>query len=302
MPSITQTDQRNGLITGIVAFTLWGLLPIYWKFLDNVSAIEILSHRVFWSLVFITFIITIQKRWSEIKEAFKTKSTIIYMCFTCLLITTNWFLYIWTVNAGNIMETSIGYYINPLVNVALGAIFLGERIRTIQIIAILIVTAGVLNMLIFYGKLPIIALTLAVSFSLYGMLRKKANIKPIPGLFIETLFVSPIFISIIIYFKVKNTAIFNTGDLKVDLLLSGAGVATAIPLLTFAYAAKRLQLATLGIIQYIGPSIAFLLSVFVYHETFTKHHLILFLCIWTALLLYSIESIIFLRKNNKKGV
>ena len=288
-------QQLAGVLFGLAAFAAWGLMPAYWKQMQAVSPFEILCHRIVWSCIFLTVMISLQKRWGEVIGIVKTPARLKGLILSGFLIGLNWFIYIWAVNSGRVMETSLGYYINPMINVLIGYLLLGETFSRVQWIAVFFALAGVMYSLTAYGALPLFALTLAVSFALYGYSRKKIQAAPIPGLFIETLV---LFVPALAYILVKlgSAGGYFMKDPALTLWMMGAGVVTSLPLLWFAAAAGRLNLSTIGILQYLSPSIAFILGVFIYKEAFTRYHLITFGCIWSGVLLYTWESLIKHRK------
>ena len=289
-------QQMGGVLLGLAAFAAWGLLPAYWKQMRAVSPFEILCHRIIWSCIFLTVIISLQKRWGEVADIVKTPAKFKGLFVSGFLIGLNWFVYIWAVNSGRVVETSLGYYINPMINVLIGYLLLGETFSRVQWIAVLFALAGVMYSLFAYGALPLFALTLSGSFALYGYSRKMIQVAPIPGLFIETIV---LFVPALIYIAVKvysgNSYFMKNPSLT--LWMIGAGVVTSLPLLWFAAAAKRLNLSTIGILQYVSPSIAFILGVFVYKEAFSRYNLVTFGCIWAGVLLYTWES---LAKNQRQ--
>jgi len=291
-------QKLNGVLFGLAAFAAWGFLPAYWKQLQEVNPFEILCHRIVWSCIFLAGIIAWQKRWHEVLDIIHNPKALKRLFVSSVLIGLNWFLYIWAVNTGRVVETSLGYYINPMINILLGFLLLGERFSRVQWIAVGFALAGVVYSLVGYGALPVFALTLATTFALYGFSRKKIDAAPIPGLFIETLV---LFIPALAYigFRVGfGTSPFleQTG---LSLWCLGAGVVTSFPLIWFAAAAKRLNLSTIGILQYLGPSIAFVLGVFIYKEPFTRHNLITFGFIWAGVILYIWESGTTARRNRQ---
>ncbi|MBU8849367.1 MAG: EamA family transporter RarD, partial [Desulfobacterales bacterium] len=271
--------QLRGTLFGLAAFTAWGFLPAYWKQMQEVPPFEILCHRIVWSCIFLALIISIQKRWGEVGSIVKTPAKVKGLVLSGCLIGLNWFVYIWAVNSGRVVETSLGYYINPMINVLIGCLLLGETFSRLQFIAVLFALAGVIYSLIAYGALPMFALTLAITFAFYGYARKTIQAEPIPGLLIETMV---LFVPALAYilFRLIFVGSCFIKDPELTLWLAGAGVVTSLPLLWFAAAAKILNLSTIGILQYLAPSIAFILGVFVYKETFTYHNLITFGCIW----------------------
>ncbi len=282
--------KNKGILYGIIAYTLWGLLPIYWKSLQSVPPIEILSHRMVWSFFFMVVILAVKRRWAWIQPVLKQPRILITFLITAVLLSINWFTYIWGVNSGYIVETALGYFINPLVNVMLGYIFLKERLRTGQWVAVLLALGGVVYLTVTYGSLPWIALTLAFSFALYGLLRKTAALNSLEGLSLETAWLFLFALGGLIYFEVQGTAAFGHSSVSTNLLLIGAGVVTAVPLLFFAASARLVTMATLGILQYLAPTLQFLIGVFVYGEAFSRTQLIGFSFIWLALIVYTVES------------
>nr|NJM03257.1 EamA family transporter RarD [Desulfobacula sp.] len=288
-------QQILGVLSALAAFAAWGLLPAYWKQMQAASPFEILCHRIVWSCIFLFMTISVQKRWAEVGSILRTPAKIKGLIISGLLIGLNWFVYIWAVNTGRVVETSLGYYINPLMNMLIGFLLLGETFNRVQSLAVFCALAGVMYSILGYGALPLFALTLAISFSLYGYARKKIQTAPIPGLFIETMVLFVPALGYILY----KMGIGETGFMKDPVLtfwMVGAGVVTSLPLLWFAFAAKHLNLSTIGILQYLSPSLAFILGVFIYKEPFTRHHLITFGCIWIGVLLYTWESLAGLKR------
>ncbi|MCB8985677.1 MAG: EamA family transporter RarD [Ardenticatenaceae bacterium] len=290
--------KNKGVLYGLIAYTSWGLLPIYWKALKSVPPGEILSHRMVWSFLLLLGVLTVSHRWGWVRPVLRQPKVLFTFLLTASLLSVNWLTYIWAVNAGFIVESALGYFINPLVNVLLGMVFLRERLRPWQAVAVLIAAAGVLYLTITYGALPWIALTLAFSFGFYGLLRKTAVLNSLEGLSLETgwMFV-PAFTYLILQ-QVNGTGAVGNSTPLVHLLLIGTGVITALPLLLFAAAARRVTLITLGILQYIAPTLQFLIGVFVYDEPFTHVELIGFSLIWLALLIYTADA--FVRQRRRK--
>lgn len=289
-------QQLCGVLFGLAAFTAWGFLPIYWKQMQAVLPFEILCHRIVWSCLFLAVIISLQKRWKEVGSITKTPAKVKGLIMSGALIGFNWFVYIWAVNSGRVVETSLGYYINPMINVLIGYLLLGEKFSRMQCIAVLLALAGVVYSLLAYGALPMFALTLACSFAFYGYARKKIQVAPLPGLLIET---CVLFIPALAYviLRLFSSDSYFMKDPALSLWMIGAGLVTSLPLLWFAAAARRLNLSTIGILQYLSPSIAFILGVFVYKEAFTRHSLITFGCIWVGVFLYAWESLIKNRRS-----
>ncbi len=284
-------DQVWGVFYATMAFIIWGISPIYWKLMKTIPSLEIITHRLVWSFIFLLPLIVLRGRWQEFTAALKNIRTFFILLLTAILVTGNWFIYIWAVNNDYLLQASLGYYINPLVNVLLGMVFLKERLRPLQIAAVLIACAGVLYLTIHYGQFPWIALSLAFSFGFYGLIRKAAPVGSLVGLTVETML---LFIPGVIYLlyldKIGVGSLFRV-NLTLDGLLMFTSVVTAVPLLFFALGAKRINLSTVGLLQYIGPSGMFLLAVFAYKEPVSSVQVITFICIWIALALYSFDSI-----------
>jgi len=290
------SPQFPGFLSARAAFAAWGFLPAYWKQMQAITPFEILCHRIVWACIFLTLILSLQKRWGEVADIAKTPGKLKGLILSGILVGFNWFIYIIAVNSGRVVETSLGYYINPMINVLIGYLLLGETFGRLQWIAFLFAMAGVVYSLFAYGTLPLFALTLAISFALYGYARKKIQAAPIPGLFIETIVLFIPALAYILY-RLFFAGSYFLKDLELTFWLIGSGVVTSLPLLWFAAAAKRLNLSTIGILQYLAPSIAFILGVFVYKEAFTRHSLITFGCIWIGVVLYAWDSLIKIRRS-----
>ena len=292
---------KKGILAALSAYLLWGFFPIYWKSIHTVPAFEILCHRVVWSMLFLIIILSVRKHWKWLKPALAAPKTILPFVASALILAGNWLTYIWGVNSGYIVETSLGYFINPLVNVLLGVVFLKERLRKIQWLSIAMAFAGVLYLTFQYGQFPWIALTLAFSFGFYGLFRKIARLSSLEGLSIEmsVLFIPALFF--ILYFESHGTGSFLAGNTLTKTLLPVSGLVTSIPLLLFAYGARNITLTTLGLLQYIAPTLQLTVGVFIYMESFPKTRIIGFTFIWVALLVYSIEGLLVgkSRKNMK---
>ncbi|HEY0735158.1 MAG TPA: EamA family transporter RarD [Herpetosiphonaceae bacterium] len=284
--------MNKGVFYGVGAYLLWGLLPIFWKSLHHVPALEILAHRMVWSLAFVVVLLAVQGHWRWLVPVLKNGRVLLTFTVSALLLSLNWFIYIWAVNAGHIVETSLGYFINPLLNVLLGTLFLKERLRPGQVAAIIVATIGVLYLTLHYGSLPWIALTLGGSFAIYGLLRKTAALNSLEGLTLETLVLFLPALAYLVYVEFVGTAAFVHTGLTTTLLLIAGGVATALPLLLFASGARRITLTLIGILQYIAPTMQFLIGVFLYHEPLDSDRLIGFSLIWLALAIYSLEGIL----------
>jgi len=270
---------------------IWGLVPIYWKVLSHVPALETITHRIVWSFVFLLPVIYLQGQWKILMNTFKSFRIIKWLFVTTMLVASNWFLFIWAVNNDMIIQASLGYYINPLVNVLFGFVFLQERLRKVQIMAVIIAASGVLYLTWQYGSFPYLAIILAVTFALYGLIRKKLNLNSAVGLTIETLILTIPGLVYLVWLEKTGTAAFLHTDNITDIFLIGTALVTALPLLLFNIGVNRLRLATVGFLQYIGPSLMFILAVFAYGEPLSIHQLIAFIFIWTALVVYTVDSI-----------
>jgi chloramphenicol-sensitive protein RarD len=256
-------------------------------------------HRVVWSFVLLLLLIGCGRRWTEFAGALKNRRILPILFFTAVILALNWALYIWAVNNTFMLQASLGYYINPLVNVVLGMVFLRERLRAPQMLAVLLAAGGVIYLTLYYGEFPWIALTLGVSFGMYGLIRKVAPVGSLVGLVVETLLISPPAAAYLFYLEARGTGSIFRGSLKMDLLLMGTSVLTAVPLLLFTAGAKRIYLSTVGLMQYISPTGMFLLAVCVYGESFSAARVWTFVMIWTALLIYSTDSLIYYRRSEK---
>ncbi|KPH93024.1 chloramphenical resistance permease RarD [Pseudoalteromonas porphyrae] len=286
----TNQEQRKGVILACMAFFMWGLAPIYFKLLQHISAFEILMHRVVWSVLFIVIIVAVLKQWHKIQHVIKQPKLILMLTLTATLLGFNWGLFIWAVNNNHMLDASLGYYINPLLNVLLGMLFLGEKLRKWQGFAVALALGGVVIQLISFGSFPVVAFSLASSFAIYGLLRKKLPIESLPGLLLEALILLP-FAAIYWWFMLPTASSdLIVNDWHTNLLLISAGVITTLPLLCFTGAAKRLQYTTLGFFQYIGPSLMFVLAVVFYGEVFSAERVVTFACIWSALAIFSWDS------------
>lgn len=283
--------KNKGILYAAVSYLCWGLLPIYWKALQHVGPLELMAHRVIWALLLTLLLIIARGRLTLLREALQNRRTVLVFAASAILLATNWLVYIWGVQNGHVVETSLGYFINPLVNVLFGVLFLREKLRISQVVAILLAAAGVLYLTFMYGKLPWIALTLAGSFGIYGLLRKTATLGSLEGLTLETLVMFVPAMGYLIFLESQGRAAFGHSGMFTTVLLMLAGVFTSVPLVLFAAGARRINLTTLGILQYIAPTLQFLLGVFLYGETLTRERLIGFVLIWCALLIYTGESL-----------
>ncbi|MFH1983159.1 MAG: EamA family transporter RarD [Pseudomonadota bacterium] len=299
MPTPSNSERHVGLAAALSAYLIWGFSPIYWKSLQAVPAFEILMHRVVWSFVFLAPLVLLQHRGPEFMSALRSRKTLMALGASTLLVSVNWFLFIWAINSGHILQTSLGYYIAPLVNVLLGMVILKERLRRLQIIALVLATAGVLFLTLRFGKFPWVSLSLAFSFGFYGLIRKVAPVGALVGLTVETLVLSlpaAVYLGIL---DATGSGCFLRAGGSVSLLLMGAALVTALPLLLFTVGARRLHYTTIGFLQYTAPSCTFLLATRVYREPLQAGQLAAFGLIWVALVFYSVDAARAYRNNGK---
>lgn len=281
---------RIGVAYAIAAYGLWGVFPVYFKLVKTVNPVEVLAHRVIWALAFLAILVTVRRNWRAARAVFQDRLSVVTLSVTTVLIACNWLVFIWAVAQNYVLQASLGYFINPLVNVLLGTLFLGERLRRWQRLAVGLAAVGVGYLTLAGGEFPGVALFLAATFGTYGLLRKIVRVEALIGLMIETLLLTPLAIIYLAYLMTRGEAAFGGPSLAMSLLLVLAGVVTATPLWWFAEAARRLRLATLGFIQYLAPTGHLLLAVFAFGEPFKLAHGIAFACIWTALLVYSLDA------------
>ena len=283
--------MNSGLLYAVLAFGLWGVFPLYFREVASVSPLEVVLHRSVWSLVFMTVLLTVVKRWSWLPPLLKQPRELRVFALSAALVACNWFVYVYAVQVGAVVEASLGYFINPLFNVLLGVFVLHERLRRVQWAAVALAAVGVLWLTLWAGRPPWIALALAGSFGLYGLIRKTAPLGALEGLMLETLVMAPVVVPWLVGWSVWGGGALSKGDLAINTWLVLAGPLTALPLLAFAAAARRLKLATLGLVQYLGPTLQLLLGVWVFHEAFDLQRLVGFVLIWSALALYSGEAL-----------
>ncbi len=284
------SDHRKGLALGLGAYAIWGVLPLYFKALTGVPATEIVAHRIIWSLGFLAVLATVWHRWRGIRTALTNPRIAGVLALTAVLIAANWLIYIYAVLTGHVLEGSLGYYLNPLVNVLLGTLLLKEKLSRAQLFATLLAAAGVLVLAVGAGSGLWISLVLAASFASYGFIRKVAPVDAVEGLAIETMILTPVAVGWVILMQMDGTSAFRTISTGTDILLVLGGAVTAIPLLLFTAAARRLPYSTLGFLQYIAPSLQFLLAVLVFGERLTTAHIVCFAAIWTALAIFTLDG------------
>lgn len=295
-------DNNERPLTGVTfagsAFLIWGLSPVFWKQLSAIPAFETIMHRMIWSFLFLAPLLLAKKQWHVFLATLKSAKNLAILTLTTLIVGGNWFLFIWAINHDHILQASLGYYINPLVNVLLGMVFLGERLRPLQIAAVITAGIGVLYLTLSYGAFPWLALLLAFSFGFYGLLRKIAPVTALVGLSVETFLLSIPAVAYLAYLEFTGVSAFGHMGLSTDLFLVGTSLVTALPLLLFTMGAKVLHLSTVGFLQYIGPTCSFFLAVFLYREPFAEEQVITFCAIWLALLIFSVDA---LRHHGKVG-
>ena len=289
----------SGVLFGASAFLIWGLSPLYWKLLSVIPSSEIVLHRIVWSFIFLALLIFLQRRWREFFSSLTDKRVFIRLALSTLCVAINWFCYIWAVSHNYVLQASLGYYINPLVSVFLGMIFLRERLRRLQALAVFLAAIGVTYLTLHVGQIPWISLALAFSFGFYGLIRKTTPVGSIVGLAIETLILSLPALAYLLHLEHTGQGSFLHVRTSLDFLLMGTAIITALPLLFFAMGARRLHLRTVGFLQYIAPSCMFLLAVFVFQEPIVRAQIFTFIFIWFALALYSADSYLAYKNLNK---
>ncbi len=287
-----EKDQSTqGALFALGAYFLWGIAPMYFKQLTQVPAYEILTHRVIWSFLLLLALISGLGYWPRVRAMLREPKHLLMLVISSTIIGLNWLVFIWAVNNDHMLDASLGYYINPLFNIVLAMLFLGERFRPMQWLAVGLAASGVVIQLLVFGSLPWVALVLAISFGFYGLIRKKVPVDPFTGLMLETLVLLPVAALYLWGFADSATSQMSSNSLNTNLWLMAAGVVTTAPLLLFAGAAKRLRLSTLGFFQYLGPSLMFLLAVLLYDEPFTQDKIITFALIWVALVIYTLDGV-----------
>lgn len=282
--------MNKGILNGLAAYALWGFFPIYWKFLHNVPALQVIGHRITWSFILLLGVLLATRQWTAFQRAALQPKVIGIYTIAAALLTVNWLVYVWGVNAGFIVETSLGYFINPLLSVLLGVIFLRERLRPMQWVPVAIAAAGVIYLAAVYGRPPWIALSLAFSFGFYGFVKKLAPLGSLYGLTLETGIAFPFALIYLLLIETTAAGAFVHDGTATTLLLIGAGAVTTIPLLMFASAAREIPLTVVGLLQYVAPTIQFLIGVFLYREPFDHSHLIGFGIVWVALVIFWVEN------------
>jgi chloramphenicol-sensitive protein RarD len=285
-------DSRRGIAYAVAAYGFWGLAPVYWKALHQVAPAPLLGYRILWSCAFGVVLVSAARAWPELRRAALSRRHGLPILAAALLLAANWLTFLYAIATGRVLATSLGYYVTPLVNVALGMGFLGERLSRGQLVALALATLGVVTLALRLGEPPWIALALAGSFGCYGLVRKQARAGPIAGFGLEMLLLAPCAAVYLLTLSAQGGAELPGVTPRVQMLIAGSGVVTAAPLLWFNHAARRLRLATLGIFQYLAPSVAFALAVFAFGEPFTPAHAFSFGCVWLALAIYSLDAML----------
>lgn len=295
-------ESKKGVIFALGAYLIWGFLPIYWKQIEGISSYEIIAHRVLWSFVFMILFIIFIGKWryfnEDLKFIFSNKKKVMALFTASAVITSNWLVFIIAVQAGHILDASLGYYINPLISILLGLLILGERFSKIGWVAIVIVTVGVAYMIAGLGSAPWISFYLAVSFSVYGLIKKTINLDAVYAMAVETFVLAPFALIYIIYVQAAGTGSFGVNT--ESLWMMGAGAVTVIPLLLFSLGVQKIRLSLIGFLQYFAPTIMLIIGVFMYDEAFTDVHAVAYVFIWSGLIIYSVNRYLTMRNENKK--
>jgi chloramphenicol-sensitive protein RarD len=287
---MTEHDTRAGFLYSGITYVIWGLMPLYWHLLDSVSAFEVTVHRVLWCAVVVAAVVLVRGRLFFVAEALRDRRLLATMALTGILIATNWGIYIWAVDSGQLVQASLGYYINPLITIALGVVLLGERMSRMRQVAFILACMSVAVQTVAFGRFPAVALALAFTFSVYGYLRKTARIGSLEGVFVEAGLLFPITLALVASWGWQGTGALFARNPQTDVLLLMSGPATALPLALFAAGARRMTLSTLGFLQYLSPSITLLVATLYFHETSTLTHAAAFGCVWAALALLAMEK------------
>ncbi len=293
-------SDTSGIWYGVLAYTAWGILPLYWKLLNVVPAIEILAHRILWSFVFVFLIVLFSGKWQNLLATLSDRRSLFYTFLCGFLISLNWFTYIWAVNSNHVIEASMGYYINPLVMVFLSMTVLREKLGLWRLVAIALAATGVLIMTARYGRVPWVALFLAFSFAMYALSKKLLKVDAVTGLALETFIVTPIALIFIAGWQLNGNGAVGAVSLPVFLLLMGSGVVTAVPLLWFAAGTRRIRFYMMGFLQYIAPSISLFLGIFIFKEHFSLSHMVSFGFIWAGLIVFTLANLGLLREPEKQ--
>lgn len=289
--------RRKGFVLGLGAYVIWGFFPLYWPLLEPSGPVEVLAHRVVWSLAAVGALLLLARRWQAVRVVLRSPRTLLYLAVGSIVIGLNWILFIWGVNNGHVVEVSLGYFINPLVTILIGVLLLGERLRPVQWAALAVALAAVVQLTVDYGDLPWLALALAASFATYGLMKKKANIGAVEGLALETALLVLPAAGYLVFLHTSGGGTFGGSGWGHAALLAGTGLITVVPLLLFGGAATRVPMATLGLLQYVTPTLQFILGLVVFHEQMTTARWIGFAMVWAALLLITSESLAHRRRS-----
>jgi len=300
--AVSTREGRVGLALGVIAFGFWGLFPLYFKALVTVPPLELLGHRIVWSVPLLALLVHGRRSWPEVAAAVRDVRVLRVLLATTILIAVNWLLFIWAVVNDHVLQASLGYFVNPLVSVSLGVALLGERLTRVGIVSVTLAGAGVVYLTVIGGELPVVALVLAFSFGMYGLLRKTAAVGAGPGLLVETVLLAPAALGYLVWAWATGTLHFGAGGTVQTVLLCLAGVVTVLPLLCFTAAARRLPLSTVGLLQYLSPTGNFLLAVLAFGEPFDRHRLAAFAFIWAALALFTAEQVVRARRLRARAV
>ncbi len=296
----SDAEIRSGVALGLLAYTLWGVFPVYFKWIETVAPLEVMAHRILWAVPFGALIIVARRQWPDVRNALVDRSMLVWLALSAMSISVNWLIYIWAVQNERIFEASLGYYINPLLYVAVGVVLLGERLRRRQLVAVVLALIGVSYLTFNGGIVPWVALSLAALFTAYGVIRKQVSIGAMPGLFVETGLLFPLAFVFMGVLMVSGSASFGTAGAEINGLLVLGGPVTVVPLLLFAIAAKRLTLTTLGFMQFLAPTLQFCTGLY-YGEQLTTAHIVCFAFIWTAVIIFSYDAIAAGRKKAPAG-
>jgi chloramphenicol-sensitive protein RarD len=286
------SDARSGLIAAVGAFLIWGLIPAYLRAIQVVPAGQVLAHRIVWCAFFVVAWLALRREMAALRAAFTDRRVLLRLAASSLLISVNWLVYIWAINHGHVIDASLGYFINPLVSVLLGVVVLHERLNRSQKLAVTIAAGGVLYLTLIVGRPPWIALTLAFSFGLYGLIRKVVAVEAVPGLAVETLLLTPLAAGYLLWCQAHGTSAFGHSSATIDVMLVGSGLVTALPLAFFSYGARRIPLSTIGLIQYIGPTLQLILGIALFGEPFPAIRALGFALIWLALAVYVVDGLL----------
>ncbi|MGZ4709701.1 MAG: EamA family transporter RarD [Acidimicrobiales bacterium] len=284
------SEDRRGIVLGVFAYLCWGLFPLYWPLLVPATPVEILAHRIVWTALFVALVLAVRRRWAWLGQLRGDRRRLTVLAVAATVIALNWGVYIWAVNAGHVVEAALGYFVNPLVTVLMGVVILGERLRRAQWVAVAIASVAVTVLTVAYGRPPWIALTLALSFATYGLMKNRVRMPALESLSVETALLFVPATALLLVFQGRGTLVFGHAQVRVTVLLALAGVVTAIPLLLFGAAASRVPLSTMGLLQYLTPVMQFLLGVLVFHEAMPTARWVGFALVWGALAVFSADT------------